>query len=58
MAFNSLSEFLMMGTHAVYVWSAYGFSALGLTWLVWNTLATRRKTRDTLRKRFLRNRTR
>ena len=58
MAFNSLTEFLMMGTHGVYVWSAYGFSALALVWLVWNTLATRRKTRDTLRKRFLRNQAR
>lgn len=48
----------MMGTHGLYVWSAYGFSALVLAWLVWNTLSTRRKTRDTLRKRFLRNQTR
>ncbi|WP_421855140.1 heme exporter protein CcmD [Marinomonas sp.] len=58
MAFNSFSEFLMMGTHGVYVWSVYGFSALALAWLVWSTLVTRRKTRDRLRKRFLRNQTR
>ncbi|UTV98635.1 heme exporter protein CcmD [Marinomonas rhizomae] len=58
MAFDSVSAFLSMGTHGVYVWSAYGFSALALAWLVWNTLSARRKTRDTLHKRFLRNQTR
>ncbi|GGN17139.1 MULTISPECIES: heme exporter protein CcmD [Marinomonas] len=55
MAFDSLSAFLMMGTHGVYVWSAYGFSTLALAWLVWSTLSTRRKTQDTLRKRFKRS---
>ncbi len=28
MNFNSFSEFLAMGNHGVYVWSAYGVSAL------------------------------
>ena len=26
MSFNSFSEFLAMGNHSVYVWSAYGVS--------------------------------
>ncbi|RBP81807.1 heme exporter protein CcmD [Marinomonas rhizomae] len=58
MAFNNFSEFLIMGAHGIYVWSAYGFSAFALAWLVWNTLATRRKTRNSLRKRLLRNQNR
>jgi heme exporter protein D len=58
MAFDSLSAFLMMGKHGVYVWSTYGFSALALIWLVWNTLSTRQKTRNILRKRFVRSQTR
>ncbi|NLQ16568.1 heme exporter protein CcmD [Marinomonas sp. M1K-6] len=58
MAFNNLTEFLAMGTHGAYVWSAYGFSVLALIWLVWNTLSTRQKTRNILRKRLLRNQNR
>ncbi|WP_239544560.1 heme exporter protein CcmD [Marinomonas foliarum] len=46
-----------MGAHGLYVWSVYGFSSLVLTWLIWDTLSTRRKTRDRLRKRFMRNQT-
>lgn len=58
MAFSSVGEFLSMGTHGLYVWSVYGFSVLALTWLIWDTLFIRRKTRDQLRKRFMRNQTR
>jgi heme exporter protein D len=56
-AFNNLNDFLAMGAHGLYVWSVYGFSSLVLTWLIWDTLSTRRKTRDRLRKRFMRNQT-
>ncbi|SEG15375.1 heme exporter protein D [Alcanivorax sp. DSM 26293] len=28
MAFDSFADFLAMGKHGFYVWSAYGFSAL------------------------------
>ena len=31
MSFSSFSEFLAMGTHGLYVWSAYGISLLVLT---------------------------
>jgi heme exporter protein D len=30
MSFNSFTEFLAMGNHALYVWSAYGISLLVL----------------------------
>ncbi|NVK73713.1 heme exporter protein CcmD [Marinomonas sp. CT5] len=58
MAFDSLSAFLLMGKHGIYVWSAYGVSVLALTWLVWNTLSARRRTINKLRKRFLREQNR
>jgi heme exporter protein D len=32
--FHSLGEFLAMGGHGPYVWSAYGVAALVLVWLV------------------------
>ena len=53
MAFNSLADFLAMGTHGVYVWSAYGFSFLVLLALIWSTLSTRRAVRKKLRNRLL-----
>ena len=31
MSFSSFSEFLAMGNHGLYVWSAYGISLLILT---------------------------
>ena len=31
MSFSSFSEFLAMGNHGLYVWSAYGISLLVLT---------------------------
>jgi len=58
MAFDTLVDFLTMGRHGSYVWSAYGFSLLALVWLMWNTLATRRKIREKFRKRYLRDQTR
>lgn len=32
--FHSLGEFLAMGGHGPYVWSAYGVAVLVLVWLV------------------------
>ena len=57
MAFNTLADLWAMGTHGVYVWSAYGFSILVLLALIWNTLSTRRTVRKKLRKRLLRDQT-
>lgn len=53
MAFTSLMDFLMMGKHGFYVWSAYGFSFLVMAWLIWHTLLIRRQVYTRLHKRFL-----
>lgn len=37
---NSLAEFLHMGGYALYVWSAWGLTAVVLAW---NALAPRRR---------------
>ncbi|MBJ7536771.1 heme exporter protein CcmD [Marinomonas transparens] len=55
MAFDSLADFFTMGTHGLYVWSTYGFSLSALLILILNTLGKRRKIRDQLCKRFLRD---
>lgn len=34
MYFDSFSEFLAMGNHALYVWLSYGFFVLILIWIV------------------------
>ncbi|GIZ12145.1 heme exporter protein CcmD [Pseudomonas sp. NCCP-436] len=51
MSFSSFAEFLAMGTHGVYVWSAYGIS---LTVLALNValpvLARRRYLQDEARR--------
>ena len=33
-AFESLNDFLMMGRHGIYVWSAYGVTFFGIAALV------------------------
>ena len=55
MAFDNVTEFLAMGTHGLYVWSAYGVSILALLLLTWNTLSQRHQIKKKLRKRFLRD---
>lgn len=54
MAFDSVTEFLTMGTHGAYVWSAYGISFVALLLLSWNTISERQKVKKTLQKRLLR----
>jgi heme exporter protein D len=39
--FQSLAEFLAMGGHGPYVWSAYGIAAVVLAWLVARPLRRR-----------------
>lgn len=34
MYFDSFSEFLAMGNHALYVWLSYGFFVLIIVWMV------------------------
>lgn len=40
------SEFIAMGGYGVYVWSAYGLSALVL---IWNLIALRLRQREVMR---------
>ncbi len=41
-----MTEFFAMGGHAVFVWSAWGLTALGVAALVAMTLIRRRLARD------------
>lgn len=51
MSFSSFSEFLAMGTHGPYVWSAYGISLAILTLnVVLPILARRRYLQDEARR--------
>jgi heme exporter protein D len=43
MSFNSVAEFLAMGHHALYVWSAYGISLLILALNVGLPLLAKRR---------------
>ncbi|WP_426152731.1 heme exporter protein CcmD [Pseudomonas sp. DC3000-4b1] len=45
MSFSSLGDFLAMGRHGAYVWSAYG---VGLGVLAWNLVAPWRARRRLL----------
>lgn len=54
MAFDSVADFLQMGTHGAFVWSTYGLVLLILTGLILNTLQGRRKVLRQLKKRYLR----
>lgn len=46
MYFDSFSDFLAMGNHALYVWSAYGVT---LAIVLWNVLQPWRQRRRLLR---------
>jgi heme exporter protein D len=43
MSFNSFAEFLAMGNHGLYVWSAYGISLLVLAINLGGPLLARRR---------------
>lgn len=43
MAFDSFSDFLAMGRHAPYVWSAYGVTFLIVAWNVLQPWQQRRR---------------
>lgn len=51
MAFDSLSAFLAMGGHGVYVWSAWGVTGLLLVGVVLHARAERRALLRDLRRR-------
>lgn len=41
--FESINDFIQMGGHGYYVWSAYLISLIALTWLVVSPLIRRKK---------------
>jgi heme exporter protein D len=41
-----MTEFFAMGGYAVFVWGAWGLTALGVAALVWMTLMRRKAARD------------
>ena len=51
MYFDSLTDFLAMGDHGVYVWSAYGISLALLLSNIWLALRSNRLTRARLARR-------
>jgi heme exporter protein ccmD len=48
MSFTSLSDFLRMGTHGVYVWTAYGLTLAALVAIHLNAARRQRRLRQTL----------
>lgn len=54
MAFESISAFLQMGTHGLYVWSTYGISVLALVGLIFSTRRHNKQLKKQLKKRYQR----
>ncbi|MCV2401362.1 heme exporter protein CcmD [Marinomonas sp. C2222] len=52
MAFETFSEFLVMGKHGVYVWTAYGISFTLISSLAIHTLKQNTQIRAKLRRRM------
>ncbi|MDR2364585.1 MAG: heme exporter protein CcmD [Zoogloeaceae bacterium] len=48
MHWNSLSDFLAMGEHGLYVWGAFGMTALVMLLETWLTLRRQRAVRQRL----------
>lgn len=58
MAFASFAEFLAMGGHAPYVWSAWGVTALLLLLIVWHARVEHRQLIKGVKRRVRRERVR
>lgn len=58
MAFDSLQDFISMGTHGLYVWSTYAISVLALSSLFFATLRSRKQLKKQLKKRYQREQSR
>lgn len=54
MYFDSFSEFLRMGTHGPYVWSAYGISLLLMAANIFFSLRQARMVREQIRQQVRR----
>lgn len=52
--FDSVSAFLQMGKHGVYVWSCYAITLLALAWGVWSSVRARRRALITIKRQHLR----
>ncbi|MFV1984529.1 MAG: heme exporter protein CcmD [Thiohalomonadales bacterium] len=50
----TLSEFFYMGGHAGYVWSAYGITAVVMTWVIVGPILQRKKIIKTLARKIKR----
>lgn len=46
MYFETLAEFIQMGRHGVYVWSAYGISLVLIGVNLWSALRSQRQARE------------
>lgn len=55
MEFSSFSEFLAMGRHGVYVWSAYGITALIIIYNILQPIVQRKKILKEQRQRLRRD---
>lgn len=58
MAFDSIADFLQMGTHGLYVWSTYGISLVALGALFVITRLHRVQLKKQLKKRYKREQSR
>lgn len=54
MAFDTFAEFIAMGGHGPYVWSAWGVTALLLLATVWHARAEQRQLLKSLQRRVRR----
>ncbi|BFM49286.1 heme exporter protein CcmD [Marinomonas sp. THO17] len=52
MAFDTLSDFLAMGKHGLYVWSAYAIGCGSLLIFILTSICQRRNARIALKKRY------
>ena len=43
MAFDSITDFMLMGKHGVYVWSCYGLTFAVIAGLLWQSHAERKQ---------------
>ena len=54
MAFESLNEFISMGTHGPYVWSVYGISLILLAGIYLSSVKAKKNQIKRLKQRYLR----
>ena len=55
MYFESLADFIQMGRHGVYVWSAYGISAGLIVVNLWLALRSQKQAREQVARQMRRD---